>query len=148
MTHYVDDPVLRYALHNAVDEICFTLGRVSPHPLDGSMIESILALLQLSLKPSAASGVQDTKWLIVHAYLWTSWQRCLMMEMLKKMASQLKGYDYETNSHLSRRRIQSIPQIGKVLSQQQNNQLYLTPYLCGWSMRSLRNDRGKSVDGF
>lgn len=137
VTHYVDDLVLRCALHIVVSE-ALGGGRSG---ISGRMVDSVLALLRLSLKFSAESGMRDTKWLIVHVFLWTSWQRCLMMWMWEVMANQLEGYDYEINSKLSRRRIQSIPEIDKVLSQQQNNLLHLTPYLCGWSMRSLQNDR-------
>lgn len=142
-THYVDDIVLRCALSNADQDFGRSRGGVHEE-----MLDSILALLHLSLKISAESGVQDPKWLIVHVFLWTSWQRCLMMYMWWMMAGHLEGYNYGNNHGLARRRIQSIPQIYKVLSQQQNNLLHHTPYLCGWSLRSLRNDRASILMDF
>lgn len=57
------------------------------------------------------------------------------------MASRLRGFDYHNSSDLRLKGLSIIPAIFKSRSQQFLEELRRIPYLCGWSFRSLRNDR-------
>lgn len=139
VVHYVDDCVLRHALHVVVS-VLEAEGR-QQGPSDGRVTDSILVLLQLSLQISAEEGMQDAKWLIVCAFLWTSWQRSLMIHLWSCMAFQLHGYDYGSVSRLHRKGMTIVPEIYMSRSRLQLEEFRRTPYLCGWAFRSLRNDR-------
>ena len=139
VVHYVDNYILRCALHAAIlvleaDDKKFGFN-------GGAVTDSILVLLQLCLQISAEEGMQNAKWLIVCAFLWSSWQRSLMIHFWSCMAGQLGGFNYETTSNLYRRGLTHIPEIYMSRSRQQIEELRRTPYLCGWALRSLRNDR-------
>ena len=139
VVHHVDNYVLRLALHVAVRELETDNHR---HGFaSGDVADSIVVLLQLSLQISAEEGMQDTKWSIVCAFLWTSWQRSLMIHLWSCLAAQLRVFDYESSVSLHRKGINLIPQIFMSLSRQHLEELHHMPYLCGWAFRSLRNDR-------
>ena len=137
VTHHVNDLVLRCALHAAVIDLDRHTG---PMP-GGPFIDSIFTLLKLALENSAKGKAQDPRWLVVCIYLWTSWQRCLMLYLWSQMMCQLGGYDYENNRLLHLKGTEAIPEIYKFLNRQHLQQLSHTAYLCGWSFRSLQNDR-------
>ena len=139
VVHHVNDFVLRYALHIAVRQL---EAEDRKHGFEGgSVTDATMVLLQLCLEISAEEGMQDPKWLVVLAFLWTSWQRSLMIHLWDCMASQLRGYDYENSSDLHRKGTNLIPKIYVSRSRQQLEELRRIPYLCGWAFRSLRNDR-------
>ena len=139
VVHYVDDYILRYALHAAV----FVLEAEDKNGAfnGGPVTDAILALLQLSIQISVEEGMQDAKWLIVCAFLWTSWQRSLMIYLWSCMVWQLDGFNYESSHFLYCRGLNIIPEIYMSRSRQQLEELRRTPYLCGWAFRSLQNDR-------
>ena len=136
VVHYVDNHILRWALHVAVGELSDSRHHSVP-PID-----RILVYLRLSLQISAEEGMQDARWLIVCAFLWTSWQRSLMIQLWSSMGSQLRGSDYEGNDILYRTKgLSIIPEISISRSRRSLEELRCTPYLCGWTYQSLRNDR-------
>jgi len=137
VTRHVNDLVLRSALHTAN----FDLGRKQGNILSGPVVDSILVLLKLALDTSATEKMRDPRWVIVCAYLWTAWQRCLMLYLWSHMASQLDSYSYESNSSLYLKGTELIPEIYDFLDRQHLQQFPGTAYLCGWSLRSLRSDR-------
>ena len=139
VVHYVDNFILRYALHVAVFQL---EAKHRKHQFNGGPVaDSILLLLQLSLQLSAEDGRHDAKWLIVCAFLWTSWQRGLMIHLWSCLASQVDGFDHQHSYVTHRKGLNLIPQIAVSRSQQDLEQFRCTPYLCGWAYRSLRNDR-------
>ena len=139
VVHYVDDYILRYALHVAVMVL---EAEDRKHGFDGGRVtDLILVLLRLSLQMSTEGGMQDAKWLIVCTFLWTLWQRSLMIHLWSSMAWQLRGFDYSSSSNLDRKGITLLPEIYMSRSRKQVEELGHTPYLCGWAFRSLRNDR-------
>jgi len=138
VVHHVSDYILRVALHAAVFEISDESER---HAFDGGPVtDSILAALCLCLEISAEEGMHDAKWLIVCAYLWTSWQRSLMIHFWTSMASQLDGFEYGSAS-LYRKGVSIVPDILRWGQKQNIERLRRIPYLCGWAFRSLHNDR-------
>ena len=139
VVHYVNDFVLRHALHVALCRL-EAEGRKSGF-VGEPVTDSIMVLLQLSLEISVEEGMRDAKWLIVFAFLWTSWQRSLMIHLWERMASQLHGHDYQNSSSLHRKGTTLIPEIHMSRSRQQLEELRRIPYLCGWAFRSLLNDR-------
>ena len=139
VVHHVSNYVLRCALHVALSEL-EAEGR--QHGFNGGPVtDSILVLLQLSIQMSADEDVQDAKWLIVCVFLWTSWQRSLMIHLWSCMALQLRGFNYESTYFLHRKGIKLIQEIFTSRSRQHLEELRRIPYLCGWAFRSLRNDR-------
>ena len=137
MTHHVNNIVLRYALHTAIFDLRRRGGRIPGRPI----IDSLFVLLKLVLELSADEQYEDARWIIVCVYLWTSWQRCLMLYLWTQMAVQLDGYDYEENDALYLKGLQDIPLIYQVLNRQHLERLHRTTYLCSWSFRSLQTDR-------
>ena len=130
VVHHVGDYVLRCALHIVIGS-----------GVENKAVDSIMAILRLSLQLSAEEGMQDDKWLIVCSFLWTSWQRCLMIYLWVNMASQLDGFDYQSTMSLRLKGIDLIPTIFQSRSRQLQEELHRVPYLCGWAFRDLRNDR-------
>ena len=139
VVHYVDNHILRWALHAAVGELHDRHGIAEGEKL----ADRILLFLQLSLKMSAEEGMHDTRWLIVCAFLWTSWQRSSMILLWCSLGSQLCGFSYKADSFnsLNRMGINIIPEISISRSQRSLEELRCTPYLCGWAYQSLLNDR-------
>ena len=137
VSHHANDLVLRFALHSAT----FDLADGGPSIPSSKVIDSILVLLETALQLSSEEELQDPRWVIVIAYLWTSWQRCLLLHLWMRMASQLDGYNYNSNESLYLNGIQSLPKVYQLLSQQQSNKFQCIKYLCGWSFRSLQDDR-------
>ena len=145
VTQYVDDFVLRFALHHAVSDLRHI--KCSNIP-GGKVVDSILVLLKLAVDTSAKEPDPDPRWVVVCAYLWTLWQRCLMLELRLHMELQLRGYDYQSNSSLYRKGTELIPEIHELLDRQHLQHLHRTPYLCGWSLQSLRNERASVTMDF
>ena len=137
VTHHVSDLVLRYALHKANYDLG---GRAGNRPIT-AVVDAILILLKAVLEISGKESSQDPSLLIVCAYIWTSWQRCSMLELWSQMKVQLDRYNYENNHSLCLKGIELIPEIHDFLDKQNSQKLRHTSYLCGWSLRSLGNDR-------
>ncbi|MCJ1375298.1 hypothetical protein MMC20_006533 [Loxospora ochrophaea] len=104
-------------------------------------INASVELLKLSLQIATEEDTKDARWLVIHAFLWTSWQRCLMLYLWEGMSCQLEGFDYDENHYVRLRGVNFIPEIYKKLNRQQLRELRSTPYLCGWAYRSLRGDQ-------
>ena len=139
VVHHVSNYVLRCALHAAALNLEGEISR--PRPNDGPVIDSILVLLQLTLQISAEKAMHDAKWLIVCAFLWTSWQRSLMIDLWVCMYLQLDGFDYGSRDTLHRKGLKIVPDICVSRSRQFLEEFRRIPYLCGWAFQSLRNDR-------
>lgn len=107
------------------------------------MINATAALLRMSFQLSAESANADEKlsWIIVQAFLWTLWQRNLMLSFWCMLGNQLRnGYDFRvraTNIH----GLTSISQISAHLSSQELDEKRKAPYMCGWAYQLLRDDR-------
>ena len=140
VVHYVDDHILRWAIHAALGELRDGRRGIAEGE---KLADRILLFLQLSLKISAEEGMQDPRWLIVCAFLWTSWQRSLMILLWCSIGSQLCGFNYKDNPFLSlcRMGISIIPELSISRSRRSLEELRCTPYLCGWAYQSLLNDR-------
>lgn len=136
--HYVNSNVLRIALHAARCDLDARLFK--PHL--PRVLNATIELLKLSLQIPSEKGKQGTLWVVICAFLWTSWQRTLMIHLWMSMAHQLKeGLSYNEIESLIFKDLRTIPQIFKLRSKQQLEELCRTPYLCGWAFQSLRYDR-------
>ncbi|KAL8673505.1 MAG: hypothetical protein Q9168_002062 [Polycauliona sp. 1 TL-2023] len=143
VAHHVNNVTLRFALHWAVHDLG---GRHRPDA--GPVIDAFFNLFKPSIELSADKGSPNSNWLLVCIYLWTTWQRCLMLYLRSEMVSQIGGYDYSANQSLFRQFTHSIPAIQAVLNKQAGELFHQTPYLCGWSFRSLREDRASIAMDF
>lgn len=139
VVHYVNSNVLRIALSAAQFDVS---GRRPP--FDGTL-RATMELLKLSLQISSETNHQDALWSVVCAFLWTSWQRTQMLNLRTLMARQLNGFDYDGIEELNGRGVRTVPEIFKLRSRQQLEELHRTPYLCGWAFRSLHNDRANTA---
>lgn len=136
VVHYVGDYILRHALHTALFKL---EPKIRPLPIP-EVIDSVLLLLHLSIQLSAEEHAQDGKWLIVCAFLWTTWQRSITIHLWTCLSEQLSGFDY-MSSKLQREGLGLIPTIFASRNQQLLEELRRIPYLCGWSFQSLQKDR-------
>jgi hypothetical protein len=138
VSHFVDCTVLRLAIF---------LAALNPDkPFGGpGMTEAVLnakiELLRTSLQLSSEQGHTDSRWLIVCAFLWTSWQRFLLLHLWFYMDNNRGGFSYESYGSSRLRGLRTIPVILHLRRKQQLEELHMTPYLCGWAYRTLQNDR-------
>ena len=129
--------VLRIALHAAHIELEGLLSR----PCTENVLDATIELLKLSFQIASEEGNQDALWVVVCAFLWTSWQRTLMLHLWMQMHRQLEGFDYTSSDSLKVKGVRMIPKIFELRTRQQLEELCRTPYLCGWVFRSLHFDR-------
>ena len=93
---------------------------------------------QLSAKPIVAD--EERSWVIVKAFLWTSWQRALMLDLWCRLREQLRqGFSYDWNTNILGPA--SIPEISTQLNLQESEDKKNLPYMCSWAYELLRNDR-------
>lgn len=100
----------------------------------GSYINMLAELLDTALSfPSTAES------LVLKTFLWTSWQRAVMLQFSYLMSGHLRvGYDFSRNEALSL----DMPRALQKAFQGENSTLRdLPPYLCRWAFESIRSDR-------
>lgn len=108
------------------------------------VIDANMGLLKLASQIANGSSThsRNPSWIIVKAFLWSSWQRTLMLYHWNCLDGQLKqGYDYDNNRSLAIRGLASIPELFAQHNLQQLEQGKKTPYMCRWAYELLRNDR-------
>ena len=132
-SHFVDCTVLRLALQHSL--------RSGPVKTTGAVLTTKLEFLKTSLQIYDEQRPYDPKWLVVCAFLWTSWYRFLLLHLWAHMSKQSKGFKYNDGAFTMLRGLSAIPSLRKFLEKKQAKSLERTPYLCGWAYRMLRNDR-------
>lgn len=137
IVHHIGDYVLRIALGEVFRSLDVGLTLCGAC---GDVLDSILILLDLCIQLAVKEHLQDVRWLIVCAYLWTTWQRSIMIYLWVNMSRQLSGFNYEDKSDLHCKMLSDISTVFKSRNQKSLEELRRIPYLCGWSFRSLRND--------
>ena len=137
VSQFVDCTVLRLVLWHAM------LNPDKPLKPGGTekVLNTKLELLRLSFQLSAEQGHSDSKWLIVCAFLWTSWQRFLLLHLWLSLNRKYDTFDYQAHRLDELRVLRTIPAIISLRRKQQLEELHTTPYLCGWAYRMLQNDR-------
>lgn len=104
-----------------------------------AVAESLEAASLLASK--AEPGLNQRKWFIVRAFLWTTWQRSLML-----MSSLILYHDLEFGQRgdirrdLALRRTFPSPQLSIQQMSQQTSRLRKSSYMCNWAFELLRND--------
>lgn len=107
-------------------------------------VDANLGLLKLAsqLAHNSSTDIEKVRWVIVKAFLWSSWQRSLMLYYWGILKMQLSsGYDFNNNRALNIRGLASIPDLFAQHNLQQLEYGRKTPYMCRWAYELLRNDR-------
>lgn len=107
------------------------------------LIDSIAELLEVASRLSLAAKAEPVKqqWFIVRAFLWSSWQRCIMIYFLAILKVNLfNGFNDDESDHLTLRGTVPSPR----LSIQEMSKLYAgskkSKYMCGWAFELLRGN--------
>jgi hypothetical protein len=103
-------------------------------------LNATVFLLRVSLDYAATEPRTDRAWTVVCAFLWTSWQRILMLELRQNARRQLKGYSFDRSHTASIRTLDTIPEVIEYRRKIQEEELRATPYLCSWAYRNLIHD--------
>ena len=94
------------------------------------VLNASLELLRVAHKLASTPHRENTvAWIIVQSFLWTSWQRTIMLYML---------YVYDFSPEIEG--IECIWDISSRRRRDNMEALRRTPYLCAWSYRSLLNN--------
>ena len=142
----LDDLLVAKHISSIVLRLAFFCSMLGLGYLSGSgntekLLNAILSLLRISVQLSIESGEHDIRWAVTCVFLWTSWQRMLMLYLWMNTNSQLRGFDYESNPFSNVRTLKVIPEIFSLLSREHIEQRKKVPYLCGWTSRLLRNNQ-------
>lgn len=102
-------------------------------------VDANMGLLKLASQLAHDSSIdsRNSSWIIVKAFLWSSWQRAVMLYYWALM----KGLGYDISSLASIRGLASTPELFAQHNLQQLEHGRKTPYMCRWAYELLRNDR-------
>ncbi|OCT49724.1 HET domain protein [Cladophialophora carrionii] len=135
--NHVDTIVLRLVLCIAQAQFSRQYG---PPPLV-HLLNATIYLLRLSLDLVSEGRGRPQRWSVVCAFLWTSWQRILMLHLRSAVGPQLHGFNYNIRGLNSIRAQDLVPETFEYRSKMQQADLKATPYLCAWAYRNLIEDR-------
>lgn len=130
-SNFVDCTVLRYALGQAQAQI---LSEQRSNRFSGlgnaqAALNAKLELLRTSLQLSSTPGYCQSRWFIVFVFVWTSWQRFLLLHLYQGGdAGGIQG-------------LRLVPQVFDIMERHQKKLGLKTPYLCGWAYKTLQNDQ-------
>lgn len=129
VVRYVDTNVIRLALQiELADGWWVGIFRL--------FVNTISSLLTAALK--LQSSVDPAHAFILQAFLWTSWQRAVILLFSVTLEAQIRiGYDSERNRHLS---VDIVPSILKELRTGPDRP-EIPGYMCKWAFEFLRSDR-------
>lgn len=138
----INTVIIRVTLYLVWSEYPKTFSR--PGPIVKNHVYTIMELLklasQISYIPSTDSN--NLNWIIVKAFLWSSWQRVSMLYYWNLLGHQLRqGYNFSENKFLAIQGLASIPDLFTEHNLQQLERAKKTPYMCRWAYELLRNDR-------
>jgi hypothetical protein len=114
----------------------------SLHTFLDTTMELLEMALELSQEARTRTDVQT--WFVVRAFLWTSWQRCMMLLLWYDFGEQLSHGYGERRYSLARRRISDNgPSSRKLLgkTREQDRKVPIPGYMCKWAFELLRTDR-------
>ena len=115
---------------------------IRPHML-GASWQLLRLAFSLSLKSTDARD--RPAWVIVKAFLWTHWQRMLMLTLWYRLDMQIYfGYDYDSGNDIEG--LGSIPDLHTYQIQVHLRELKMAPYMCSWAYELLRNDRASATN--
>ncbi|EXJ61720.1 hypothetical protein A1O7_02149 [Cladophialophora yegresii CBS 114405] len=135
--NHVDTIVLRLVLGIAQAD----LSRESGPPHSVRLLNATIYLLRVSLDLASQGRGNAQRWSVVCVFLWTSWQRILMIRLRSVVGRQLHGFDYNSRGLNSIRAQDLVPEIFEYRGKVQQADLEATPYLCAWAYRNLIEDR-------
>ncbi|EXJ84803.1 hypothetical protein A1O3_05475 [Capronia epimyces CBS 606.96] len=137
VVNFVDTIVLRLVLCIAQSQLTRQYGPASIVRL----LNATIQLLRTSLDLASEQGAKDQKWIIVCAFLWTSWSRILLLRLGAAVGRQLQGFDYNMRGLNSIRFLDVVPEVVECRRRILDRELKATPYLCAWAYRNLTEDR-------
>lgn len=136
VTSYVSANVIRTAL------LCVIYRGMAAGMLQ-NFVDTIADLLGTAstLYSSADSETAKQGWVIVRAFLWTSWQRCTMMYFYSISESYLKsGFNDQDGMSLILRGMLLSPGLSIQEMSKKYASLKKPQYMCGWAFELLRSD--------
>ena len=93
------------------------------------------------LSSSARSEVARQSWLVVGAFLWTSWQRCTVIYFSTFVGEYLQwGFADDRGNTLVLRGIEISPGLSIQEMSRKYAGLHKPQYMCGWAFELLRNN--------
>lgn len=134
---HVSSNVIRCALFTTVYK------KVNIEDSIRGLIDSIAELLEVASQLSSEAKTEPMRqqWFIVRAFLWTSWQRCVMIYFSHKLEQYLVGGVNDADSAHSFALRGTIPSPG--LHIHEMSKLYAgskkSQHMCGWAFELLRN---------
>ena len=142
-TRKLNSVVLRIALY--ITALQLTKGGHIPDHRNfyfDRVANATLELLRVAFHLAASDKAQNRiVWAMVKAYLWTAWQRIIMLECYhifrKSLLDGHSSNDSERENHAKLRGIELIPELMRLRPEELSQQLRTTPYLCSWSSRLL-----------
>ena len=113
----------------------------------------IVEMLEAAIKASKTEFLASSEWFVLKAFLWTAWQRCLMLHFLYVLNVQLSvGYDSNRNKFLTLRGTSIVKEdnLSMLAAQkaQQEQDWKIAPYMCRWALELLRTDRASMALDF
>ncbi|KAI1387390.1 uncharacterized protein F4822DRAFT_280754 [Hypoxylon trugodes] len=128
VVRYVDKNIIRIALRIEIADAQWS-------GIFAFYINTISSLLSAALE---LSSVRRPYVLVLQAFLWTSWQRALMLHFSDGLNHQIKlGYDHEQNEFLA---VDIVPAIQREL-RVGSNRPDVPGYMCKWAFKLLNSDR-------
>lgn len=108
-----------------------------------TIANAVMGLLSLTCRLSTESVATDAKrsWVVVKAFLWTLWQRALMLYLRSKMEFQLDSGFTFNEQELDIRGLACVPEIFAQRLAEHSNDQKEAQYMCSWAYELLRNDR-------
>jgi hypothetical protein len=94
-----------------------------------------------SLANECSSDAERKTWLLVRAFLWSSWQRSLMIYFHANVAIQLvRGFQHERNNYLMMRGTFPSPNLPLQTFSDQTALTGRSPYMCTWAFELMRTE--------
>lgn len=142
VSNFVNVTVLRVAIrHNRPYRSGTT--KVSEIEEDNflNMHLTVLKIAIARLGRPELDGACRARWFVVCAFLWTSWQRIVLLQLLASVTHPERRILHEKHSFGKRESLSSVPELYALMRSVQAVQVRDTPYLCPWAFSSLQNNR-------
>ena len=147
VVQFVDTVTIRLALRISMNESIWEAG------VYGDLLNTIAELLEAAINVSKLETSAISEWFLLKAFLWTAWQRCLMLHFFYVLNVQLSiGYDSVRNKYLTLRGASivrdNIINMSAARKGRQEQDPKIAPYMCRWALELLRTDRASMALDF
>jgi hypothetical protein len=101
-----------------------------------------------NLANECSSDAERKTWLLVRAFLWSSWQRSLMIYFHANVGIQLTRFHHERNNYLLMRDTFPSPNLPLQTFSDQTALKGRSPYMCTWAFELMRTEPACMVADF